>query len=61
MNKATNDPRVVQIALQQTQAINLNAITAGALILRVLGKSATGNFVNDFITAMTKNVHACTV
>lgn len=54
MNKATNDPRVVQIALQQTQAINLNAITAGALILRVLGKSATGNFVNDFITAMTK-------
>lgn len=54
MNKATNDPRVVQIALQQTQAINLNTITAGALILRVLGKSATGNFVNDFITAMTK-------
>ena len=45
---------MVQIALQQTQAINLNAITAGALILRVLGKSATGNFVNDFITAMTK-------
>lgn len=54
MNKATNDPRVVQIALQQTQAINLNAITAGTLILRVLGESATGNFVNDFITAMTK-------
>ena len=54
MNKATNDPRVVQIALQQTQAINLNAITAGALILRVLGKLATGNFVNDFITAITK-------
>lgn len=54
MNKATNDPRVVQIALQQTQAINLNAITAGTLILRVLGESATGNFVNDFITAITK-------
>lgn len=54
MNKATNDPRVVQIALQQTQAINLNAITAGTLILRVLGKLATGNFVNDFITAITK-------
>lgn len=54
MNKATNDPRVVQIALQQAQAINLNAITAGTLILRVLGESATGNFVNDFITAMTK-------
>lgn len=54
MNKASNDPRVVQIALQQTQAINLNAITAGTLILRVLGESATGNFVNDFITAITK-------
>lgn len=54
MNKATNDPRVVQIALRQTQAINLNAITAGTLILRVLGESATGNFVNDFITAITK-------
>lgn len=54
MNKATNDPRVVQIALQQAQAINLNAITAGTLILRVLGESATGNFVNDFITAITK-------
>lgn len=54
MNKATNDPRVVQIALQQTQTINLNAITAGTLILRVLGESATGNFVNDFITAITK-------
>lgn len=54
MNKATNDPRVVQIALQQTQAINLNAITAGTLILRVLGESATGNFVHDFITAITK-------
>lgn len=54
MNKASNDPRVVQIALQQTQAINLNAITAGTLILRALGESATGNFVNDFITAITK-------
>ncbi|OAV00370.1 MULTISPECIES: Rne/Rng family ribonuclease [Moraxella] len=54
MNKAANDPRVVQIALRQTQAVNLNGMTAGALILRILGESATGNFVTDFMNAVAK-------
>ncbi|MFB6348824.1 Rne/Rng family ribonuclease [Moraxella sp. ZJ142] len=53
MNKAVNDPRVVQMAMQApTQPLTGSA---GALIAQVLGNAATGNFVADFINALNQS------
>ncbi|USZ14106.1 Rne/Rng family ribonuclease [Moraxella sp. FZFQ2102] len=58
MNKAVNDPRVVQAALQAPAAPIRG--TAGEFIASVLGANASGQFVADFIAAVAKSQGATT-
>ncbi len=58
-NRATNDPRVVYEATKQP-AITLSG-SAGAFVKAVLGERATGQFVNDFISALAQNSKPATV
>ncbi|OOS24506.1 ribonuclease E [Moraxella porci DSM 25326] len=53
MNKAVNDPRVVQAALQ-APATPIRG-TAGEFIASVLGSDVSGQFVADFLAALTKS------
>ncbi len=53
MNKAPNDPRVVQAALQAPTAPIRG--TAGEFITSVLGADVSGQFVADFLTALAKS------
>ncbi|MDH2273710.1 Rne/Rng family ribonuclease [Moraxella porci] len=53
MNKAVNDPRVVQAALQ-APAAPIHG-TAGEFIASVLGSDVSGQFVADFLAALAKS------
>lgn len=53
MNKAPNDPRVVQAALQ-APATPIHA-TAGEFITNILGADASGQFITDFLAALAKS------
>lgn len=53
MNKAVNDPRVVQAALQ-APATPIHG-TAGEFIASVLGGDVSGQFVADFLAALAKS------
>ncbi|PNP97730.1 Rne/Rng family ribonuclease [Moraxella sp. RCAD0137] len=53
MNKAVNDPRVVQAALQ-APATPIHG-TAGEFIASVLGSDVSGQFVADFLAALAKS------
>ncbi len=53
MNKAVNDPRVVQAALQAPTTPIRG--TAGEFIANVLGSDVSGQFVADFLAALAKS------